>query len=207
MITRQSIGYELELWENSDIDNLVDVHEDDVLVWVTGSADMSHGGHARYVIEYKGKKRFTNLTIDEDVTANQAYIKGILHAVSRITKPSRICVITAATLGFEMAFKGKGANASLMKELYSLLTEKACQLTEVRFSKGAGMIKAYINEASGSDFYQKEEKRKELEKKDHISSYKRQVYEECLAKVCKVLKANDIDEAVIEQVMEIKSFK
>lgn len=139
-----------------------------------------------------------------EVTANQAFIHGAIHAVISIKKPCRICIIVPTSLGFEKAFQGKGVNVSLIFTLYETISQKGCELTEARFINGADIIKKYIAMNSGNSSFAANMERKASEKVDRVKQYKMSIYRECLGKVCDILKDEGISEDIIYKVKEIK---
>ena len=206
MITKEQIGYELEIEENVSVDDIRKAHPTDFLIWLSGSGQSPNGNRAsyRYLVEMGKNVKFVKGEVS-DATANQAFIYGIIDAVSRLTKPMRVFAISPTTLGFERAFKGKGVNCGLLQQLFEILAEKQCTITEVRFESGAEAIKIHIYNNSGDAKLIQEKKEQDSRQKEYKYNYKATVYQECLSKVSSVLATHGISEEIINEVMQIQS--
>lgn len=204
MITKEDIKYELEYLENIVPDIIEKAHTDEIIVWVTGSGCNPSNTYGRYrmIMQYNSTKKYFEGN-EEGATANQAYLYGIINAVEKISKPSRICAVVPLSLGFETAFKGKGTNVKIINRLYELIKEKGCTFTEVRCDNGADVIKRFISVSSGKSELVREEVEKTKRVQGYKDAYKKKLYDECIEKVVDVLIANHIDEDVINQVKQI----
>lgn len=200
MITKDDLQYESEYLENASVPMIENSHKDCVLIWITGSST----GNFKAVLQYASNKKFIS-GFKEGATANQAYIHGITAAVNLINKPCRICVVTPASLGFDKAFRNKGVNVALVLGLYSLVLEKGCSFTETVWINGAESIKRFINACSGIPEYMNEVDKKKEIKQGYKDAYRQKLYDECLQKVLKILKDNNVDSSVIKEVLEIKA--
>lgn len=205
MITKEQIGYELEIEENVSVEDIRKAHPTDFLVWLSGSGQSPNGSHAtyRYLVERGSRHDFVKGEVS-DATANQAFIYGLINAVSRLTKPVRIFAISPTSLGFETAFKGKGVNHAILQELYELLAEKQCTITEVRFINGANAIKTHIYANSDDPRLIQEKKEQDTRQKEYKYNYKATVYQECLSKVASILASHNVSDEIINIVMDIK---
>ncbi|MBQ9142482.1 MAG: hypothetical protein IJX63_11955 [Lachnospiraceae bacterium] len=205
MITPEQISYELEIQENMTIKDLEDAYKGNIIIWITGSVDsVTKNGTYYGVLQYQQHKLFFEKEL-VNTTANRAMIMGVIDAVKRINRLSRICVITATSLGFKNAFKGKGPNAAELMTLFEDISSKKCKLTEVQFLNGAALIKNHIYESYPDEnrkkqLFQKEENKKEKTKE----YYNHWVYQKCVDDVVKILEANQVSISVIEQIKALK---
>lgn len=201
MINKEDVSYEMDLQENISVKELQKFYEGDVLLWVTGSANIqTREGYYRYVLQYKDAYKYYERKI-ADVTTNQAYIKGAIDGVKRISRDKRICIISATPLGFEMGFKGKGANGSLIQELCQEIRSKGCKLTEVRYIGHAAELKRFLDQVSGKPIRDYDAENKERKKKERID-WKKSIYVECIDKVLAIV-SDKVDEELISQIKKL----
>lgn len=203
MVTKADIKYELEFLENMSATEIEKDYMDTINIWLSGSGgNTTTNGYFQYIIQYKNTKMYEKQMV-AGATANQAFIHGAIHAVRRISKPGRICIIVPTALGFEKAFEGKGVNANLISSLYDEIVKKGCGLTEARFINGADIIKKYIAINSGKNDVVAEYNKKNTEKEDRKKQYKKMIYNECLNKVYRILIDEGIDEKIIDRIKQI----
>lgn len=204
MINKTDIKYELELLENVSVTEIEKEHMDSINIWISGSGgNVTTNGYFQYIMQYKETKVYEEQMIS-GATANQTFIHGAIHAVRRINKPYRICIIVPTALGFEKAFSGKGINVDLICTLYDEIAKRDCELTEVRFINGADIIKKYIATNSGNSHAISKYKKKHDEKEERKNQYKMAIYNECLGKVFDVLKNEGVKDEILDKLKEIR---
>lgn len=189
-ITQTDIGYAEEIIENMPVEDIRDVYEDSLLLWLCGSGSgPSHSGGSYYcVMDYKGRTKFLEGEV-YGASVNAALIAGFHQAMESLKKPVNILLLTPCPLGFHAGFRGKGPNAEKLQAALALIKEKGCTLTASVIP--GGLIKQFVMEQGGKPQEPKENK------------YKKIIYRECLEKVCRLLQENQVDPAVIQQVREI----
>lgn len=82
MILPEEIGYECEIQENVSAEDIKQVYDDGIIIWLNGSGTSPEGkpGAYRCVLYYKGHAKFLEKEL-AGATANQVMIDtfGILH--------------------------------------------------------------------------------------------------------------------------------
>lgn len=205
MIFSEEIGFENELQENISIEDIRKEYNDGIIIWLNGSGASQEGkmGAYRCVLDYKGHVKFIEKQLPE-ATANQSMITGAIDAVQCVNKSVRIYLITPTALGFATAFKGKGTNSVLIQQLYEIIKQKNCQLTEVQFINGGDAIKKFVFSCNPDktqiNLYEKQREKKQ----ENRMKYKEMVYQECLEKVAQILRKNAVDTDLIEAIREIR---
>ena len=61
MVKESEIKYDLEIYENTSVHEIVNTHKDCVLVWISGSgcnADHEYGRY-RYLLQFNDKKKLS----------------------------------------------------------------------------------------------------------------------------------------------------
>ncbi len=204
MISKEALNYELELQENTDIDSICESFAGYIILWITGSGRSTEDGDGYYrcLLQFNDYTKYIEGPAP-NATANQAMIYGACECIKRVTKPSKVAIISATALGFESAFKGKGPNAALLQQLYENMKRKGCSFTEVRYLNGADTIKSYVYQKSGDPRLSQLKQTEQNRKKGYVSSYKQNVYNECIQKVIAILEKNQVSDAVISQVKAI----
>lgn len=196
MSISEQIGYELEIEENASISDLQDRFQDGLCIWISGSGG-SGDMPAKYRIAIEYRKHIQYMESEcPGKTANQAMIIGATDAIARITRPIRVYIISAATLGFESGLKGKGTNAKYIQDLFVAVMSRNCSLTEVRFVNGTDVIKRHICGTDPSGKADKDLKNRQLR-------YKEIIYRECIDKATKILKDCGVAEGVISRIKEL----
>lgn len=204
MVSKDALNYELELQENTDIDSIRASFTGYIVLWVTGSGRSTEEGDGYYrcLLQFNDYTKYIEGTA-ANATANQAMIYGACECIKRVTKPSKVAIISATALGFENAFKGKGPNAVLLQQLYEEMKNRGCSLTEVRFLNGADKIKSYVYKKSGDQRLIQSKQKEQDRKNEYVSSYKQTVYAECIRKVIAILEKNRVSEDIIHQIKDI----
>ncbi len=201
MVCMDESGYELEQIDNMTVEDIRRMYSDGLIVWLCGSGISASGRKSNYrcVLEFGGVTKFLSGDVEGN-SPNKAMIEGAIAAVSHISKPIRLYFISATTIGFKAGFKGKGANGELMQELFRLVLDKNCCITEVIYSTGSDMIKKYVSKLNP-------DKRQMLQEENILSEkqkrYKEIVYKECLEKVRNILINYEAENEVINEVMKI----
>ena len=203
LVTEKEIGYDLEIQENITIEELRRQYWEGIMIWLnaSGASPEGKGGAYRCVMDFHGNVKYMEKELP-GATANQAMIQGAIDAVSCVQKPMRVFICAPTALGYESAFKGKGVNSGLMQELFKLLLKKGCQVTEVRFTGGADLLRRYVLSCDPGHTKLDELNKKEQQGKNY---YQTKIYGECIEKVVAVLKKNHIDDFVIQEIMQIKA--
>jgi len=204
MISKDALNYEMEIQENTDIDSVRASYAGYIILWVTGSGRSTEDGDGYYrcLLQFNDYTKYIEGSA-ANATANQAMIAGACECIKRVTKPSRIAIISATALGFENAFKGKGPNAALLQQLYEEMKNRGCSLTEVRFLNGADSIKSYVYSKSGDQKLIQSKQKEQDRKKEYVSSYKQSIYDECIRKVVAILEKNHVSEDIVNQIRDI----
>lgn len=205
MYKREDIKYEIEIQEKLFVGDIEKMYRGNIILWLTcsGSNADNHEGTYRYLLQYNDYIKYYDGKI-EKATANQSAIHGIIDAMEKINKPSRIYVVVASTLGFENAFNGKGVNVELFQLLYGKLVEKKCELTEVRFVGGADKIKKYVYAHSDNVELIQKAVEKQKRSEEYRNNYKEQIYEECKDKIINILVNAQVDESIVEKIRNLK---
>ncbi len=200
MISKEDIGFNYEIQENISIEDLRKQYCDWIIIWMNGSgiSPVNNAGVYRCVLEFKGNNKYIEGKL-QAASANRAMVYGAINAVECVSKPIPLYIVCATHLGFDGAFKGKGPNADLLQELFELVNQKGCSITEVFCPSGAELIKKYVCSCNPDQKQPKVKKNKE----DYRDEYKRHLYRECLAKVKNVLEDAGVDKGIIDRVMEI----
>ena len=204
MISKDALNYEMEIQENTDIDSVRASYAGYIILWVTGSGRSTEDGDGYYrcLLQFNDYIKYIEGPA-ANATANQAMIAGACECIKRVTKPSKISIISATALGFENAFKGKGPNAALLQQLYEEMKNRGCSLTEVRFLNGADSIKSYVYSKSGDQRLIQSKQKEQERKKEYVSSYKQSIYDECIRKVVAILEKNHVSEDIVNQIRDI----
>ena len=76
MITKEQIGYELEIEENVSIDDIRKAHPTDFLIWLAGSGQSPNGNRAsyRYLVEMGKNVKFVKGENDLEELETEDYI-------------------------------------------------------------------------------------------------------------------------------------
>lgn len=203
LVTEREIGYDLEIQENITIQELRKQYWEGIIIWINASGTSPEGkpGEYRCVMDFHGKIKYLEKELP-GATANQAMIHGAIDAVNCIQKPMRVFLCAPAALGYESAFKGKGVNSDLLQELFKMLLKKGCQVTEVRYTGGADLIRKHVLSCNPDHTKLDELNKKEQQGRDY---YRTKIYGECIEKVVAVLKKNHIDDSVIQEILQIKN--
>lgn len=203
LVTEREIGYDLEIQENTTVEELRKQYWEGIIIWLNASGTSPDGksGSYRCVMDFHGNVKYLEKEL-AGATANQAMIQGAIDAVDCIQKPMRVFLCAPGALGFESAFRGKGVNSDLLQELFKLLLKKGCQVTEVRFIGGADLIRKFVLSCNPDHTKLDRVIQKEQQGRDY---YRAKIYDECMEKVVAVLRKNHIDEAVIREIMQIKN--
>lgn len=204
MISKDALNYELELQENTDVDSVRASYAGYIILWVTGSGRSTEDGDGYYrcLLQFNDYTKYIEGPAP-NATANQAIIYGAFECIKRVTKPSKVAIISATALGFENAFKGKGPNAALLQQLYEEMKSRGCSLTEVRFLNGADEIKSYMYQKSGDQRLIRSKQKEQDRRSGYVSSYKQTVYAECIRKVVAILEKNHVSEDIVNQIKDI----
>lgn len=202
MITAEEIGYENEMLENMEIDDIRKQYQDGIIIWLNGSGMSPYGkkGSYRCVLDYLGHVKFMEKELLE-VTGNQAMIMGAIDAIQCVNKSIRLYVVAPTALGYVTGFKGKGPNGKLMQQLYEIVKEKKCQLTEVQFVNGAESIKRFVYSCNPD---KKKLELYEKQQEDKRNRYKEIIYDECISKVVQELLCFGVEKSIIEKIRNIK---
>lgn len=216
MVKAEELGYEKEELGNISIADIKKAYSDGIIIWLTGSGASPTSKYSRYssLMEYKGHTKYFEGTIESN-SPNRAMIRGAIVAASNISKTMHVYIIAPTTLGYLNAFKGKGDNGELLQELFSILKERKCSLTETVISSGGDMIKQYIKSQNSEEL----SKHSEVEnasiangQKQNGNAYqltekqkrfKQIVYKECLSKVKVILEKYGANEKMINEIMNV----
>ena len=174
-----------------------------VIIWVSGSLKNGEDFSSYYVLlQYKEHKEFMYGRVKE-ATPNQAALIGVKKALEKMNKPMTVCVVDTTLLGFKGAMRGEGINCEYVLSVFDVLIEKRCKMIEVCWGKSTPKLKRYImkndieNVSKRNDIYTSIKKKKK--------NYKDKIHKECISKVENILKMNNVDEKIINQVLKIKS--
>ena len=76
MITKEQIGYELEIEENVSVDDIRKAHPTDFLIWLSGSGQSPNGNRAsyRYLVEMGKNVKFVKGENDLEELETEDYI-------------------------------------------------------------------------------------------------------------------------------------
>lgn len=205
MITAEMVGYEFEEQENISVKDLQKSYSGNVILWMTGSADSAgdKSGKFRYVLQFNEGKKYYEGDLKQ-TTANRAMILGAIDAIKKMNKPAHIYLVVATSLGFQSGFKGKGPNGDLIQKLLELIAEKKCTFTEVKYTNGANNIKRLVYSVSGDEGLIHKLEGEEHQNRTYQNKYKETIYEECLAKVRRILEVEKVDSKIIALVQDIK---
>lgn len=145
-VTPAQLGYEIEDGNGKSLQDILRTHEKDICIIIHGS---SYNNVTDKKSHYEAVMVYNNISMTikgelNNESANQAMIKGFTECAKHITKPMKVCVITATRLGFEKAFNGKGVNCTLIEEFYEELYSKKCAFTEIKYLYMAEDIKTFL---------------------------------------------------------------
>ena len=193
------------IYDDHDYDSFEDIEKryyDNVIIWVAGSSPYGEDFSAYYVLlQYKEHKEFMYGRVKE-ATPNQAALIGVKKALEKMNKPMTVCVVDTTLLGFKGAKRGKGINCEYALSAFDVLIEKHCKMIEVCWGKSSPKLKHYIiendieNVSKSNDIYTSID--------DGKKYYKDRIYTECISKVEKILKDNNVDKKIIDEVLQIK---
>lgn len=202
MITKDEINYDVELAENTSIDDLRQAYKDYVIIWLSasGKTEDNPDGSYRFIVEYNGTTRFGSDNL-HDASQTKALVHGFRHALRLLIRRSHICVIAPTAFGIEDAFMGKGEDLSVFEDAFNLIKRHKSSLLEVRYLDGADEIDKYICDKGGDSSFKRKLELKEHKKNKAISEYKNKIYKECLAKVALEMEKNEISDEVIQNVI------
>lgn len=190
LITQTDIGYSEEIIENMSAADIRELYGDTLLLWICGSGcGTGHPAGSYYcVLDYKGSTKFMEGEV-YGASTNAAMIEGFHQAAASIKKPIHIHLLTPCPLGFGNSFRGKGPNAEKLQAALAVVKEKDCTLTTSVVT--GEVIKQFVMEQGGKTQEPRENK------------YKKIIYNECIGKVCRLLRENKVDSAIILQVEAI----
>ncbi len=192
IITQSDVNYSEEIIENLSVSDIREIYTDYLLVWICGSGSGTGHPAGNYycVLDYKGSTKFMEGEI-YGASANAAMIEGLREAVISLRKPVRILLLTPCPLGFNTGFRGKGPNAERLQSALGAVKEKECTLTASVVT--GELIKQFVMEKGGK----KQEPRE--------NKYKKMIYDECLGKVCRLLRERGVDAMIIDEVRAISA--
>ena len=205
MVSPKDIEFESDIQEKISIEDIRAEYNDGVIIWLNGSGASHNGkpGSYRCVLDYNGHTKFLEKKLD-GATANQAMITGAIDAIKCINKPVRLYIVCTAALGLAKGFKGSGPNGLLVQQMYELIKEKECTLTEIQCINCGDTIKEFVYscnpDKSKLDVFEKAKEDKEKRK----YQYKEYLYNECLSKVAELLAMRGVDNRIIREIKKIK---
>ena len=213
MIKAEQIGYENEVVENVSVNYLKKSYKDGIIIWLHGSGASFTGRCSSYttLLEYNGKTMYFSGKVDGN-SPNRAMIQGAVEAASHISKSMPVYIISATQLGFVTAFKGKGVNGQALQELFTILFDRKCTVTEVVLINGGDVIKQYINscnsqssdnQCNGNDDRNQKQMAKTYQLTEKQKRFKEIVYKECLSQVIGILRKYEVEDEIIDEILKV----
>jgi len=206
MIHKEDLDFQVEYHENTTIEDVLRLHENDVCILIHGSGiSPDRTGRASFeaLLKYRTHTKHIATALNDE-TANQAAIKGIMLCVDCINVQSRVCVISPVALGFEKAFKSSGMNYAMIQELYRCLLEKECKFTEARCTGMNEQIKRVIRANGNNPYATQRDEEKEKKKNHYKMQYIRKIYGDCINDVINVLQSEGVSANIIAKVQKIE---
>lgn len=205
MVSANDIGFECDIQESVSIEDIREEYKEGVILWLNGSGAGPEGKPASYrcVLDYMGHIKYMEKNIS-DVTAHYAMIAGAIDAVKCINKSVRLNIVCTTSLGFAGGFKGVGVNCVLFQELYELIKEKKCTLTEVQCMGCGETVKKFVYSCNPDETMHNEYDIKMADKEKRKYQYKEYLYNECLSKVAEILVMRGVDNGIIREIKKIK---
>lgn len=150
-ITKEDLDFKTEIHQNCSIEEMIKLYPDSLIIVANGSATSSvKKGKYRYELIYHDKTLYVENEFDT-TSANRAAIKAVSVAVNRINRSCKIVVITAVHIGMVNAFRSKGINAIEIQNIFKILKDKKCTLTEAYFVNGSREIKRFFRKSNKSN--------------------------------------------------------
>lgn len=207
---KSDIKYSLVTEERDSVWSLRDKYKDTVIIWIYTSRDKETKiATYFYLIECNGHKKLSTRNI-YGISLNQAMIQGMIDAMSNldpsfISGNKKVSFITSRHVGFQGAIQGKGKNASSIQLIFDLALKKEYDITEVYCKGGEILIAMYLeyHDTSGeiSRAYERQEGEKNVRREAAEASY-----EMCLGKVISLLKKNNVEQKIINEVQQIRPY-
>jgi len=178
-----------------------DLYSERVLI-VYGSCDYAtNTGIYHYVLTDEDDVIFNEHKESEIKSPNDCMLIGIKEAINHIQNPVAINLVVATELGFDLAFRNKGANLKLVLEIYELLISKGCVLRVYVLNGKGEDIQRYV-----SGFFNdkpREFKDKKERKQVYVKSYEQKIYERCMDEVAVKMNKLGIEKELIFKITGI----
>ena len=193
------------IYDDHDYDSFDEIEKryyDNVIIWVVGSLRYGDDFASYYVLmQYKEHKDFMYGRVI-DATPNQAALVGVKKALEKMNKPMTVCVVDTTLLGFKGALRGKGVNCEYALSVFDVLLEKRCRMIEVCWRKLSPKLKPYILKNDIEDVSKRYDILTNID--EGKRNYRDKIYCECISKVEDILKKNNVDKKIIDQVLQLK---
>lgn len=133
-----------------DIETYLLQNPDKLFLLVTSSClPEKRRGSYKLMLRFKGQSKLLTKDLNNVVNANECALIGVKDAICSLTAPNfEIILLNCIGTGLHRYVKdGKCSNKQLIEEIFSLLEEKQCFISELIFKGKANEIKQVINVA------------------------------------------------------------
>jgi hypothetical protein len=135
---------------NIDIETYLLQNPDKLFLLITSSClPEKRRGNYKLMLRFKGQSKLLTKDLNDVSNANECALKGIKEAINSLTAPNfEIILLNCIGTGLHRYVKdGKSSNKELIEEIFKLLDEKQCFVSELIFKGKANEIKQVINVA------------------------------------------------------------